>query len=73
MNKPFLLIAGDDYYPQNGIHDWVGRFKTYEEAEDIVEKTYSKPGKAYAVYYKVNGRNVDWYKIVNLETWEPNQ
>ena len=33
MNKPFLLIAGDKYYPQRGVGDWVGCYETIEDAE----------------------------------------
>jgi hypothetical protein len=33
MNKPYLLIAGDNYYPDSGTKDWKGTYATYEEAE----------------------------------------
>ncbi len=32
INKPFLLIAGDFYYPSSGTDDWRGCFETEEEA-----------------------------------------
>ena len=32
MNKPYLLIAGENFYPSDGTGDWVGCFSTYEEA-----------------------------------------
>jgi len=73
MNKPFLLIAGDKYYPANGTYDWIDRFETYEEAESKVKKISTRTKKTHYVNYKVDGRPVDWYQIVNLETWEPNQ
>jgi len=33
MNKPYLLIAGDKYYPEEGTQDWVACYATREEAE----------------------------------------
>jgi len=56
MNKPFLLIAGDKYYPQYGVGDWVGCYETIEDAE-----------KACLEYQKV--RKPDWYEIVDLRGW----
>lgn len=32
MKKPFLLIAGETYYPNSGTYDWIGTFKSYESA-----------------------------------------
>ena len=37
MNKPFLLIAGYNYYPESGTNDWIGRFETHEEASSQIE------------------------------------
>ena len=37
MNKPYLLIAGDHYYPQGDTSDWIGCFSTYEEAREQVD------------------------------------
>jgi hypothetical protein len=64
MNKPYLLIAGDDYYPSSDTRDWVGCFSTYEEAKAQVE-----PRKTNG--YTVNGRarGCDWYEIVDLREW----
>lgn len=49
MNKPFLLIAGIDYYPQGGSEDWVGCFSSREEALELVvavdEHTYFTKGR----------------------------
>jgi len=50
MNKPYLLIAGDNYYPSADTGDWVGCFSTYEEAKAQVE-----PRKTNG--YTVNGRD----------------
>ena len=38
MNKPFLLIAGWDYYPMRGTGDWIGCFTSPEEPEKIIKK-----------------------------------
>lgn len=38
MNKPFLLIAGHQYYPSGGTKDWQGRFETREEIETQIVK-----------------------------------
>ncbi len=74
MNKPFLLIAGDEYYPCEGTGDWIGRFETYEEANKKVEQVFlgSRGGRDF-FDYKIDGRSCSWYKIVNLETWMPDQ
>lgn len=64
MNKPYLLIAGDNYYPSDGTGDWVGCFSTLEEAKAQVE-----PQKTNG--YTVNGRDwgCDWYEIIDLREW----
>ena len=33
MNKPYLLIAGENFYPSRDTGDWIGCFSTYEEAK----------------------------------------
>ena len=77
--KRFLLIAGDTYYPQGGVDDWIGCFLTYEEAASkvtLVEHkriiTHGKrkgqeeiTGKSH----QINGRNYDWWDIVDLREW----
>lgn len=64
MNKPYLLIAGDYYYPSPHTGDWVGCFSTYEEAKAQVEPKKTKG-------YTVNGWEwgYDWYEIVDLREW----
>ena len=37
MNKPYLLIAGDYYYPSSRSGDWVACFETENEAREQVE------------------------------------
>ena len=53
MNKPFLLIAGDNYYPHQDTGDWRGCFETYELAEAHLKTLY----------------DWDWYEIVDLREW----
>ena len=36
--KPYLLIAGDKYYPSGYTDDWRGCFETYEEAEERLKE-----------------------------------
>lgn len=77
--KNFLLLAGYYYYPQSGTDDWVGTYQTREEAEQLVSKEvehdYFSRGprkgqvKETRERYKVNGRVVDWYEIVDLDGW----
>jgi len=55
MKKPYLLIAGDNYYPSADTGDWKGCFETYEEAKEYLETIDKK-------YY-------DWYEIVDLREW----
>jgi len=35
MEKYYLLIAGDNYYPQFETDDWVGCYETFEEALNV--------------------------------------
>lgn len=37
MTKPFLLIAGDYYYPGADTEDWVGCYSSLEDALERVE------------------------------------
>jgi hypothetical protein len=55
MNKPFLLIAGFNYYPDLGTEDWKGAYSTYEEAE--------------AALKDIALNDYDWYRIVDLREW----
>jgi len=65
MNKPFLLIAGRNYYPCGGTEDWIDRFETEEQAKEavIIDKSSSWG-------YTINGNYYDWFSIVNLDTWQ---
>jgi hypothetical protein len=63
MNKPFLLIAGDRYYPRSGTRDWKGRYDTYEEAESQIIKNDDDTHTFKDCKY-------DWYEIVDLRDSE---
>jgi hypothetical protein len=52
--KPYLLIAGDNYYPSAYTGDWIECYETKEEAEEKWEEI-SKQKYMY-----------DWYEIVDL-------
>lgn len=84
MKKPYLLIAGDNYYPSADTDDWIGCFSTYEEAKAQVEvkeyhEYYTKGKnkgeiKSTHNHYVVKGgtygdRRCDWYEIVDLREW----
>ena len=62
MNKPYLLIAGENFYPFRDTGNWVGCFSSRDEARAQI-KLRSPNG------YTVNGRGCDWYKIVDLREW----
>lgn len=76
MNRPFLLIAGDNYYPSADTGDWKERFDSYEEARDSIQEVpvYRKitkgknKGEEELSYtqYKYKEDKDDWYCIVNL-------
>jgi hypothetical protein len=55
--KPYLLIAGYNYYPASGTSDWIGTFSTKEEAEEEWE------------HLKKQEYPEEWYEIVNLSEW----
>ena len=58
MRKPFLLTAGDHYYPSSRTGDWIECYETKEEAEEKWEEISSKTKYRY-----------DWYEIVDLRDW----
>ena len=84
MTKPYLLIAGDCYYPSASTGDWIGCFSTHEEAKAQVEvkerHVYYTKGKNKGEIksthrdYNVKGwtygdRTCDWYEIIDLREW----
>ncbi len=66
MKKPYLLIAGEQYYPSSGTDDWKGCYETIEEIMDLLkvdpEGWGSKP-------VTINGTDYDWYYIIDLRVW----
>jgi hypothetical protein len=63
MKRPYLLIAGDQYYPQWGTENWIGCFETVEELIKEISRTEESPAVV------IRGMSYDWYKIVDLEEW----
>lgn len=65
MKKPYLLIAGDHYYPDFGTGDWIGCYETREEIKNIIKKN------EYSGCYTINGseHEYDWCDIVDLREW----
>ena len=68
MNKPYLLIAGEWYYPLCGTGDWIDTYISYEDAEKQIIYDISNRHLTNHTYL-INNKGYDWYKIVNLETW----
>lgn len=77
MTKPFLLIAGDNYYPGAGTDNWIARFSTKEEAKEQIYENPKDPnhytGLGKFMIVGNNCNSFDWYEIVNLETWGMNE
>jgi hypothetical protein len=75
MTKPYLLIAGDQYYPSAGTGDWIGCFETYEEAKrevvDVVVPKYGskKFGDKMVSKHSIRGSEYEWCEIVDLREW----
>jgi len=67
MNKPYLLIAGDNYYPDAKTGDWKGCYSTFEEAEAEVSEYKNVLGTQDG--YLFNEQVYDWYTIVDLRDW----
>lgn len=57
-NKYYLLIAGENYYPNRGTGDWIGTFETHEEAEAKIKTVKDK-----------NRCLIEWYEIIDLREW----
>jgi hypothetical protein len=85
MDKPFLLIAGDHYYPSRGSEDWIARFETVSEAREQIEYVdcpkFFKSGpmkgqlKSNNITYRIKcskdpDREYDWYEIVDVRDIE---
>ena len=66
MDKPYLLIAGDRYYPEAGTGDWLQCFETEEEALSLISPA---DDGTYIIKDFSHYNNYDWYKIVDLRKW----
>jgi hypothetical protein len=66
MQKPWLLLAGYNYYPEAKTGDWIKRFATYEEANDFVTEVSN--GREFK-HFHIENTEYDWYQIVDLNTY----
>lgn len=79
MKKPYLLIAGENYYPSADTGDWKGCYSTVEEAKEQIEyidhpEFFTKGKmkgqlKSNNITYKIGNSVFDWYEIVDLREW----
>lgn len=84
MKKPFLLIAGDAYYPSPGTGDWIAFYETVAEAREQIEyvdyPTYYTKGKMKGqvkwndIRYRIKSskcpfHEYDWYEIADVREW----
>ena len=60
--KRYLLFAGEAYYPNGGIEDFIGAFDTVQEAE--VEAQFRYPSN---LYYTAGRPKYDWWQVVDRE------
>ena len=67
--KPFLLIAGDDYYPSHDTGDWIGCFSTREEAQAQIQMSASACRSIRVQHPRFGETDYDWYEIVDLRDW----
>ena len=77
--KRYLLVAGDQYYPERGTGDWIGCFDTYKEAEALAVETEIKElfsigarkgqDKSTRIKIIIDGSEYDWYEIIDLKEW----
>ena len=75
----FLLIAGDNHYPEAYTGDWIGCFPTFDEAKAQMtniehKRTITKGAKkgqqeVTHTSHSINGREYDWFDIVDLREW----
>lgn len=67
MRKPFLLIAGENCYPEARTGNWIGCFETEEDALAVVSN------EPFEYFFKVsfNGsvKECDWFEVVDLRHW----
>lgn len=63
--KYYLLIAGDNYYPQIGSGNWIATFETMEEA---LAEIHSEGEVDYGPY-EIRNKIYDWAIVINLLDW----
>lgn len=61
VEKHWLLIAGEHYYPAQGTGNWVKVFASKEEAEEA--------GKKMLVAEEYSDDWAEWFKVVDLKEW----
>lgn len=66
--KYFLIIAGQDYYPQWKTKDWIKTYETLEEAQNQIKEIPNRWGDEENSY-QIDGHIYDWYTIVDLKEW----
>lgn len=59
-------MAGDNYYPEGGTENWI---KTFESEKDAELAVSSIPSTGCKTVYEIEGREYDWYEIINLKDW----
>jgi hypothetical protein len=84
MNRPYLLIAGDNLYPSAGDQDWIKCYESVAEAREKINyidyPTFFNSGKmkghlkSNKICYTISdskdpNREYDWYEIVDLREW----
>ena len=73
--KPYLLIAGYNYYPGSATSDWIGCFSTEEDAKEKVVEVMvpkyrnKKFGDGMVTKWSIRDMEYDWYEIVDLREW----
>lgn len=78
--KPFLLMAGANYYPEGGVSDWIDCYETAEEARaqitriddrQTITSGKNKGQDVLSHHYEIAGRTgiYDWYEIEDLRSW----
>lgn len=58
----FLLIAGDNQYPQAYTEDWIGCYPSFDDAKAAVTFLADKR-------LLIKGAKYDWFDIVDLREW----
>ena len=57
--KPYLLIVGDTYYPESGTGDWIGCYKTEEEAKEETKRATRQYARRQETWFSRDER-ITW-------------